>query len=66
MRLWIQKTFEKNGEPDAAKLTAFISFIICIILACIDQLTVHKINETVFLTFAAIATAGLGISAIKR
>lgn len=64
MMQWFKKSFETNGA--ASKVTAFISFAVCMILAGIDQLSGYKINDTVFLTFAAIATAGLGISAIKR
>jgi hypothetical protein len=64
--LWFIKSFEKDGNPDAAKITAFLSFCVIVFLAGIDQFTKYKINEMVFLTFATIATAGLGISAMFK
>jgi hypothetical protein len=63
---WIKKTFEKDGNPDAAKITAFMAFCVIMFLAGVDQFTKHKINEMVFLTFATIATTGLGISAFLK
>lgn len=66
MKEWFKKSFETNGNPDAAKITAFLSFGVIIILAGIDQLTAYKINETVFLTFAGIAGTGLGVTAFKK
>lgn len=64
MKTWFKRSFERDGEPDAAKITAFISFIVIMFLAGVDQFTKYKINEMVFMTFAGIAGAGLGISAI--
>jgi hypothetical protein len=63
---WIKRTFENNGNPDAAKVTAFIAFCVIVVQAGIDQFSGYKINETVFITFATIAATGLGISAFKK
>lgn len=66
MKEWLKKSFETNANPDAAKITAFLAFGVCIVLAGIDQLTQYKINETVFITFAGIAGTGLGVTAFKK
>jgi hypothetical protein len=63
---WFKKSFEKDGNPDAAKITAFLAFGVIALLAGIDQFTHYKINEMVFITFATIATTGLGISAMFK
>jgi hypothetical protein len=63
---WFKRSFEKDGNPDAARITAFMAFCVIMALACIDQFTKYKINEMVFLTFATISTTGLGISAIFK
>jgi hypothetical protein len=63
---WFKRSFEKDGNPDAARITAFMAFCVIVILAGIDQLSKYKINDMVFLTFAGICTAGLGIAAFFK
>jgi len=54
---------DKHGNYSAREIICVIAFVWCVVSAAAEQFGGHPVNETVFVTFAGMASAGfLGYS----
>lgn len=50
---------DKNGNYSAREFVSVISFLWCLVSAISEQFFGHPVNETVFITFAGMTSAGI-------